>query len=89
VAFTVLKYYSVFPVLAVLPLVLEPWVESGLRPMVIAILAIAAAHLALKHRQRGIVRQHCNQPALEEGEEDFPMKLGVCLSKAEILAKLG
>ncbi|MDR3791912.1 MAG: hypothetical protein P4L03_00895 [Terracidiphilus sp.] len=77
VAFTVLKYYSAFPVLAVLPLVLEPWAEQSLRRMVIAILAIAAAHFTLKHRQRGIVRQHCNQPALEEGEEDFPMKLGL------------
>jgi hypothetical protein len=76
-AFTVLKYYTAFPVVAVLPIVAESWVEQSLRRMILAVLAIAAAHLALELRHRGIVRQHCNQPALEEGEEDFPMKLGL------------
>ena len=76
-AFTVLKYYSSFPVLAVLPIATEPWVEKSVDHMIVAIVLIAAAHLALRHRHRAIVRQHCNLPALEDGEEDFPMKLGL------------
>ncbi|MDR3792082.1 MAG: hypothetical protein P4L03_01755 [Terracidiphilus sp.] len=76
-AFTVLKYYTAFPVVAILPIVAEWWVEKGPRHMVFAAATVAAAHLALEYRHRAIVRQHCNQPALEEGEEDFPMKLGL------------
>ena len=76
-AFTVLKYYTAFPVLAVLPIVFEPLVEKSIRRMIVAVAVIAAAHLALGFRHRAIVRQHCNLPGLEDGEEDFPMKLGL------------
>ncbi len=76
-ALTVLKYYTAFPVVAMFPIVAESWVEKSLRHMVIAAFIAAVAHLALRHRHRSIVRQHCNLPALEDGEEDFPMKLGL------------
>ncbi|HUV69780.1 MAG TPA: hypothetical protein VMW15_08985 [Terracidiphilus sp.] len=76
-AFTVLKYYAVFPLPAVLPIAAEPWVQMSPRHMLVAALVIAAAHLALEIRHRSIVRQHCNLPGLEDGEEDFPMKLGL------------
>jgi hypothetical protein len=33
--------------------------------------------LALRGRHRTIIREHCNMPALEDGEEDFPMRLGL------------
>jgi hypothetical protein len=76
-AFTVLKYYTIFPLPAVLPIATEPWIASSTPHMIVAIVVIAAAHLALLHRHRTIVRQHCNLPGLEDGEEDFPMKLGL------------
>jgi hypothetical protein len=76
-ALTVLKYYTFFPVLAVVPIVTEPWVEASLSHMAAAFCVIAATHLLLSRRHRSIVRQYCNFPALEEGEEDFPMKLGI------------
>jgi hypothetical protein len=76
-AFTVLKYYTAFPVLAVLPIVAEPWVAQSIRHMIMAAVAIVAAHFELGRRHRAIVHQHCNLPALEDGEEDFPMKLGL------------
>jgi hypothetical protein len=76
-AFTVLKYYTAFPIPAVFPIALEPWVEKSVNHMIVALCSIVVAHMFLKHRHRSIVRQHCNLPALEEGEEDFPMKLGL------------
>lgn len=76
-AFTVLKYYTVFPIPAVLPLILEPWIESNPRHILVFLAVAALAHLELRRRHRSIVRQHCNLPALEDGEDDFPMKLGL------------
>ena len=76
-AFTVLKYYTAFPFVAILPIATEWWVEMSLRHMFIATLVIAVTHLVLRRRHRAIVRQNCNLPTLEDGEEDFPMKLGL------------
>ena len=76
-AFTVLKYYTAFPLLAALPLATEWWIEQSLRHMLIATLVIAVTHFVLRHRHRTIVLQNCNLPTLEDGEEDFPMKLGL------------
>jgi len=76
-AFTVLKYYTVFPVPAVLPIAAEPWIAMSVNHMFVAMCSIAVMHLLLRRRHRSIVRQHCNLPALEDGEEDFPMKLGL------------
>jgi hypothetical protein len=76
-AFTVLKYYALFPIPVVLPLMTEPWVAKNANHMVAAVVTIAVLHLVLRHRHRVLVHQHCNLPALEDGEEDFPMKLGL------------
>jgi hypothetical protein len=76
-AFTVLKYYTILPVPAVVPIATEPWIAKGAPHMIFAIVVIAAAHLALLHRHRAIVQQYSNLPALEDGEDDFPMKLGL------------
>jgi hypothetical protein len=76
-AFTVLKYYTAFPLLAALPIATEWWIEKSFQHMFIAALVIAVSHLVLGHRHRNLVRQNCNLPELEDGEEDFPMKLGL------------
>jgi hypothetical protein len=76
-AFTVLKYFTFFPVVAALPVAVEPWVQQSGQHMIAAVLVIAAAHLALRFRYQAIVRQHCNLPGLEDDEEEFPMKLGL------------
>ena len=76
-AFTVLKYYTAFPLVAILPVASEWWVEQSPLHMLIAALVIAAIHFVLRHRHRTVVRQNCNLPTLEDGEEDFPMKLGL------------
>lgn len=76
-AFTVLKYFTFFPVVAALPVATEQWVQRSGHHMIAAVLVIAATHLALRFRHSAIVRQHCNLPGLEDDEEDFPMKLGL------------
>ncbi len=76
-ALTVLKYFTFFPLIAALPLRLEPWIETGARHLIIAVIAFATAHLFLLRRHRNIVREHSSQLPLEDDEEDFPMKLGL------------
>jgi hypothetical protein len=76
-AASLLKYIAFVPGVALFPLIAEPWIEKSAEHFAAAAVAIAAAHLALRSRHRAIVREHCNMPALEDGEEDFPMKLGL------------
>ncbi|MDR3751463.1 MAG: hypothetical protein P4K94_08265 [Terracidiphilus sp.] len=77
IAFTVLKYYTFFPLVAWLPPVLEPWIESSIQHFAIAAATIAAAHWVLRTHHRQIVREYTGMPGLEEDEEEFPMKLGL------------
>jgi hypothetical protein len=76
-AFTLLKYFTFFPFVSAIPLAAEPWVQESTRHMFEAGVVIAALHLALELRHRTTVRIHCDMPALEDDEEDFPMKLGL------------
>jgi hypothetical protein len=76
-AFTVLKYFTFFPLAAWLPPVLEPWVECSAVHFMIAAAVIAAAHWALRIHHRRVVREYTGMAALEEDEEEFPMKLGL------------
>jgi hypothetical protein len=76
-AFTVLKYFAFFPIVASLPLGFEPWIAASVRHFVIATVVIAAAHWALRRHHRKIVLEHSLELALEDDEEEFPMKLGL------------
>jgi hypothetical protein len=76
-AMAVLKYYTFFPLVVWLPVVLEPWIAAGILHFVLTAGGIAAAHLALRKLHRRIIEEHCNMPGLEDDEDDFPMKLGL------------
>ncbi len=76
-AFTVLKYFAFFPFISALPVGLEPWIESSPRHFLIVFCATLIAHALFRRHHRGILRDYTNQPALEDDEEDFPMKLGL------------
>ena len=76
-ALTLLKYFTFLPLIAWAPVVAEPWIEARLWHFVAAVVAIAGAHWALRRRRLHILEEHCSMPALEDDEEDFPMKLGL------------
>jgi len=76
-AFTVLKYYTFFPLVAWLPTFLVPWIEVSLPHFAAAAAALAAAHWLLRTHHRRMVREFTGRPGLEEDEEEFPMKLGL------------
>jgi hypothetical protein len=76
-ALTVLKYFTFFPIVIWIPVASEHWVQAGIRHFLIALAAVAAAHLALEMLHRRIIQEHCNMPGLEDDEDDFPMKLGL------------
>ena len=76
-AITVLKYIAFLPAVAWLPLITERWIEISTQHFVLAAVAIATAHFALRSQHRAIIREHCNLPGLEDDEEEFPMKLGL------------
>jgi hypothetical protein len=76
-AMTVLKYFTFFPVAIWVPVVAEPWIESSLVHALLAAAIIVATHLGLLYGHRRVIRYHCIMRDLEEGEEDFPMKLGL------------
>jgi hypothetical protein len=76
-AMTMLKFFTFFPLVAFIPLHLEPWIERSLWRFVISVGAVTAAHLVLQRRHKIVIREYCSQLPLEEDEEDFPMKLGL------------
>jgi len=76
-AMTLLKYFTFLPLIAWAPIVAEPWIEVSLWHLATAILAVAAAHWALRKQRLRILEEHCAMPALEDDEDDFPMKLGL------------
>ena len=76
-AITVLKYAALVPAVAWVPLVFEPWIETGVSHFVIAVAAIGAVHMALRYRHRKIILEHCSSFHLEDDEEEFPMRLGL------------
>jgi hypothetical protein len=77
IAMTVLKYFTFFPLVSALPLRLEPWIERGAWHFLIVAAGVVCLHLLLRNRYRNHILEHCNQLALEDDEEDFPMKLGL------------
>jgi hypothetical protein len=76
-AITLLKYFAFIPVVTWLSSEAGPWMETGSLRFVVAVIAIGAAHWGMRSRQRAIIREHSNLVGLEDGEEDFPMKLGL------------
>ncbi len=76
-AFTLLKFFTFFPIVVLLPPLVEHWIEQKPWHFVAAAVVAAAAHVTLVLRHRRVVRAYCNVPGLEEDEEDFPMKLGL------------
>jgi len=76
-AMTVLKYFTFLPLIVGLPVFFEPWIEKSAAHFGMAAAFIVLAHLAFERMHRRVVREHCAMRPLEDGEDDFPMKLGL------------
>jgi hypothetical protein len=76
-ALTLLKYFTFLPVIVGVPVAFEPWIEASPLHFAAAAAVIATAHFALRVLHRRIINEHCNMPALEDDEDDFPFKLGL------------
>lgn len=74
-AFTLLKFFTFFPVVTLAALLSEQWIEISWVHFGIAALALLVVHLWFRYRYREQVRIHSAQAELEEGEDDFPMRL--------------
>jgi hypothetical protein len=76
-ALTVLKYFTFFPLVIWIPVTFEPWIEASILHFLLATTVIVAAHFVFRKLRHRILEEHCNMPALEDDEDDFPMKLGL------------
>jgi len=76
-AFTLLKFFTFFPVVTTIALVAELWIESGWTHFASAALVVLVAHLWFRYRHRESVRINSQQAEVEEGEDEFPMRLGL------------
>ena len=76
-AFTLLLYFTFFPAVTGLAMVSDRWIEEGWQNFGVAAIAIVVIHLWFRYKHREVVRIHSAQAELEDGEEDFPMRLGL------------
>jgi hypothetical protein len=76
-AFTLLKFFTFFPLVTTGALVCEMWIEDSWAHFAAASLAVLVAHLWFRYRQREAVRINSQQAEVEEGEDEFPMRLGL------------
>ena len=76
-AFTLLKLFTFFPFVTTGALVLEMWIEENWAHLVNAGVVVLVGHWWFRYRHREVVRIHSMQAEVEEGEDEFPMRLGL------------
>ena len=76
-AFTLLKFFTFFPAVTSAALGLDQWIEINWVHFGVAAIALLVIHLWFRYRFREQVRLFSAQVELDEGEEDFPMRLGL------------
>ncbi len=77
IAFTLLKFFTFFPLVTTVALVSDHWIEESRQHFGAAVIAVVVIHLWFRYRHREMVRINSAQAEVEEGEDDFPMRLGL------------
>jgi len=77
IAFSIVKYAIFLPIVSLLPIGAEEWMEADARHMAIAAAGLVAAHALMRIWQRAQIQEHCAMRALEDDEEEFPLRLGL------------
>jgi hypothetical protein len=76
-AFTLLKFFTFFPFVTSGALLASYWIEETWAHFATVALVVFVAHLWLRYRHREAVRINSQQAEVEEGEDEFPMRLGL------------
>jgi hypothetical protein len=76
-AFAALLYFTLFPAVVAVAVGMQLWMEGDALHACLGVAAITAAHFVFRKIHRSYVQDYCDCPALEDGEEDFPVKLGL------------
>jgi len=76
-AFTLLKFFTFIPLVTTAALVVELWIENSWAHFGIVGLTVLVAHLWFRYRHSEAVRINSLQAEVEEGEDEFPMRLGL------------
>jgi hypothetical protein len=77
IAFTLLKFFTFFPFVTTGALVAIMWIENSWAHFAVAGLVVLVVHLWFRYRHREAVRINSQQAEVEEGEDEFPMRLGL------------
>ena len=77
IAFTLLKFFTFFPVVTAVALAAVLWTEASWAHLAGAALIILVVHLWFRYRHSETVRINSQQAEVEEGEDEFPMRLGL------------
>lgn len=77
IAFTLLKFFTFFPFVTAAALLVVIWTEASLAHLAGAALIILVLHLWFRYRDSEAVRINSEQAEVEEGEDEFPMRLGL------------
>ncbi len=76
-AFTVLKFLILFPLVVAAAAGTLKIVERGFFHACVVAAFVATTHTILQRIHRSVLQSHSACPALEDDEEDFPIKLGL------------
>jgi hypothetical protein len=76
-AFTVMGYFFLLPLIMALSLGCEIWMERDIRNLGIAVVIAAVVHLWLRKLSHGHLRLYCDEPAIEEDEQQIYHPLGL------------
>lgn len=76
-AFTLLLYAGLFPPLVLLTNALVPWLASSMWHVVLTAAITFAAHLAMRSVHRKNAEYYASLIDLDDGEEEFPQRLGL------------
>jgi hypothetical protein len=71
------KYFCWFPVVMVLPGIVEPWIEASYTRMAFSALLIALAHWRLRAAHRKMIEEYIALTGMYDDAEEFPLRLGL------------
>jgi len=77
IAFTLLKFFTFFPFVTTGAVAADIWIEQSWAHFSAAALTVLVVHLWFRYRHRESVRINSQQTEVEEGEDEFPMRLGL------------